>query len=212
MKVCLGPSWIRGGELGQISGVTGGGVTRHAPLPQPHLADVTSLIGCTPPHAPSSPTTRGFPDPQCLARIQTTHSALDIPNATVGSCTGNRDLRSPALHPHPRPRPQGHRGLGVRHGPTTPRGGQVGDHPESRRGMLPTIPTPDPPFAASRSASVPLLHVRADGSAYLSLQHLRTISQREENPEAALRIAIESGGCHGYQYKMELSKHSQPDD
>jgi len=43
-------------------------------------------------------------------------------------------------------------------------------------------------------------------------EQLRTISQREKNPEAALRITIESGGCHGYQYKMELSKHSQPDD
>lgn len=47
---------------------------------------------------------------------------------------------------------------------------------------------------------------------HLFLQHLRAISQREGNPEAALRIAVESGGCHGYQYKMELSKRSQPDD
>jgi len=43
-------------------------------------------------------------------------------------------------------------------------------------------------------------------------EQLRTISQRESNPEVALRITIESGGCHGYQYKMELSKHPQPDD
>ncbi|KAF9652127.1 hypothetical protein BDM02DRAFT_3073037, partial [Thelephora ganbajun] len=43
-------------------------------------------------------------------------------------------------------------------------------------------------------------------------EQLHLISQRENNPDAALRITIESGGCHGYQYKMELSKHSQPDD
>ncbi|KDQ50279.1 hypothetical protein JAAARDRAFT_589365 [Jaapia argillacea MUCL 33604] len=43
-------------------------------------------------------------------------------------------------------------------------------------------------------------------------EQLRTISQRENNPDAALRIAVESGGCHGYQYKMELATHRQPDD
>jgi len=43
-------------------------------------------------------------------------------------------------------------------------------------------------------------------------QQLRAISQREKNPEVALRITIDSGGCHGYQYNMELSKRLQPDD
>jgi len=73
-------------------------------------------------------------------------------------------------------------------------------------------PIPDPLFATSQSASVPLLDVRANGGLPPSLQHLRTISQREKDPEAALRITVESGGCHGYQYKMELSRRSQPDD
>ncbi|KIM65809.1 hypothetical protein SCLCIDRAFT_111973 [Scleroderma citrinum Foug A] len=36
-------------------------------------------------------------------------------------------------------------------------------------------------------------------------EQLRTISTREHNPDAALRISIESGGCHGYQYKMALA-------
>ncbi|EJD42245.1 hypothetical protein AURDEDRAFT_67965, partial [Auricularia subglabra TFB-10046 SS5] len=30
--------------------------------------------------------------------------------------------------------------------------------------------------------------------------------------DSALRIAVESGGCHGYQYKMELAKSREPDD
>lgn len=44
------------------------------------------------------------------------------------------------------------------------------------------------------------------------LQQLRQIAAREGNPDAALRIAVESGGCHGYQYKMELATHREPDD
>ncbi|KAI0821137.1 hypothetical protein BC629DRAFT_1277540 [Irpex lacteus] len=43
-------------------------------------------------------------------------------------------------------------------------------------------------------------------------EQLQRISQRENNPDAALRIAVESGGCHGYQYKMELAKKRQIDD
>ncbi|KAG7449570.1 uncharacterized protein BT62DRAFT_928286 [Guyanagaster necrorhizus] len=43
-------------------------------------------------------------------------------------------------------------------------------------------------------------------------EKLRAIAKREGNPEAALRIAVESGGCHGYQYKMNLAKHRSPDD
>ncbi|KAJ6603156.1 hypothetical protein B0H10DRAFT_2079641 [Mycena sp. CBHHK59/15] len=43
-------------------------------------------------------------------------------------------------------------------------------------------------------------------------EQLRSISTREANPDAALRIAVESGGCHGYQYKMELAKSRLLDD
>lgn len=43
-------------------------------------------------------------------------------------------------------------------------------------------------------------------------QQLRAISKRENNPDAALRIAVESGGCHGYQYKMELATSRSGDD
>ncbi|KAJ6593614.1 hypothetical protein B0H19DRAFT_1091176 [Mycena capillaripes] len=43
-------------------------------------------------------------------------------------------------------------------------------------------------------------------------EQLRTISARQADPDAALRIAVESGGCHGYQYKMELAKSRALDD
>ncbi|KAJ3800353.1 hypothetical protein GGU11DRAFT_677519 [Lentinula aff. detonsa] len=43
-------------------------------------------------------------------------------------------------------------------------------------------------------------------------EQLRKLSQRMENSDAALRVAVESGGCHGYQYKMELAKSRSLDD
>jgi len=43
-------------------------------------------------------------------------------------------------------------------------------------------------------------------------EQLRTIASRDSNPDAALRIAVESGGCHGYQYKMELAEKRRSDD
>ncbi|KAI0079819.1 hypothetical protein K474DRAFT_1683021 [Panus rudis PR-1116 ss-1] len=44
------------------------------------------------------------------------------------------------------------------------------------------------------------------------LKQLRNIAQRQNNENAGLRIAVESGGCHGYQYKMELATKRNPDD
>ncbi|KAJ4483707.1 hypothetical protein J3R30DRAFT_3283946 [Lentinula aciculospora] len=43
-------------------------------------------------------------------------------------------------------------------------------------------------------------------------EQLRKISEREKDQDAALRVAVESGGCHGYQYKMELAKSRSLDD
>ncbi|KAF9235209.1 hypothetical protein BU15DRAFT_78222 [Melanogaster broomeanus] len=43
-------------------------------------------------------------------------------------------------------------------------------------------------------------------------EQLRAIAARESNPDAALRIAVESGGCHGYQYKMQLATERAPED
>ncbi|KAG6837796.1 hypothetical protein H0H93_016164 [Arthromyces matolae] len=43
-------------------------------------------------------------------------------------------------------------------------------------------------------------------------ERLRTIAATQESPDIALRITVESGGCHGYQYKMELAADHSPDD
>lgn len=43
-------------------------------------------------------------------------------------------------------------------------------------------------------------------------QQLRSIATRSGNPSAALRISVESGGCHGYQYNIQLAKEILPDD
>jgi Fe-S cluster assembly iron-binding protein IscA len=43
-------------------------------------------------------------------------------------------------------------------------------------------------------------------------KQLQRIAVREASDDAALRVAVDSGGCHGYQYKMELAKTAGPDD
>ncbi|KAF9467377.1 hypothetical protein BDZ94DRAFT_1249204 [Collybia nuda] len=43
-------------------------------------------------------------------------------------------------------------------------------------------------------------------------QQLRAIATRRNDPEAALRVSIDSGGCHGYQYKLELATNHALDD
>ncbi|PPQ98408.1 hypothetical protein CVT24_004087 [Panaeolus cyanescens] len=43
-------------------------------------------------------------------------------------------------------------------------------------------------------------------------EQLMNIANRNSNPQAALRVSVESGGCHGYQYKLELAKQQSPDD
>ncbi|KAN0093310.1 hypothetical protein V8E55_004094 [Tylopilus felleus] len=43
-------------------------------------------------------------------------------------------------------------------------------------------------------------------------EQIRRISTREGSPDAALRISVESGGCHGYQYKIGLAQARTPED
>ncbi|KAH9954880.1 hypothetical protein BJV74DRAFT_790950 [Russula compacta] len=55
------------------------------------------------------------------------------------------------------------------------------------------------------------------GDAQLALteraaERLKQIFSQEEHPSSALRISVESGGCHGYQYKMEITRQRAPED
>lgn len=40
---------------------------------------------------------------------------------------------------------------------------------------------------------------------------LQSISEKDGNPDLALRVAVESGGCHGFQYLMSLVNTSDID-
>ncbi|KAF5345342.1 hypothetical protein D9758_008468 [Tetrapyrgos nigripes] len=84
---------------------------------------------------------------------------------------------------------------------------------------LPSAPTtvlsmPNPKYLEQEEIDVEL--IPQDEAKVLitdrAAEQLRTMSEREKDPNAALRIAVESGGCHGYQYKMELAKNRSEDD
>lgn len=40
---------------------------------------------------------------------------------------------------------------------------------------------------------------------------LQTIAETDSNPDLALRVSVESGGCHGFQYLMSLVNTSSVD-
>ncbi|KAH9963505.1 hypothetical protein BC827DRAFT_1192090 [Russula dissimulans] len=104
--------------------------------------------------------------------------------------------------------------------------------PLSRRTFVSTLPrraapVPTPPATPAilrRSPTVEdietaeldveLLQQR---DAHLSLteraaEQLHSITSQQEHSGSALRISVESGGCHGYQYKMELTRQNTPED
>ncbi|KAJ4993934.1 Iron-sulfur cluster assembly 2-like protein, mitochondrial [Stagonosporopsis vannaccii] len=74
-----------------------------------------------------------------------------------------------------------------------------------------TTTTTTDPSAATPARAV--LHPRTDDSgAPLGISisprashRLSSIAQKDANPNSALRVSIESGGCHGFQYLMSLT-------
>lgn len=45
-----------------------------------------------------------------------------------------------------------------------------------------------------------------------AVAQLQKVAERENNSSLALRVAVEPGGCHGYQYKMEITEEIEDDD
>ncbi|KAF9942193.1 [4Fe-4S] proteins maturation [Modicella reniformis] len=45
-----------------------------------------------------------------------------------------------------------------------------------------------------------------------TVRQLKHIAVRDQNPLQALRITVDSGGCHGYQYLMDLTDTVNEDD
>ncbi|UPX14522.1 [4Fe-4S] proteins maturation [Ascochyta rabiei] len=79
--------------------------------------------------------------------------------------------------------------------------------PQPRRALATST---DPSLATPARA---ILHPRTDDSGTpmaISISprashRLSSIAQKDGNPNSALRISIESGGCHGFQYLMSLT-------
>lgn len=45
-----------------------------------------------------------------------------------------------------------------------------------------------------------------------AIKKLTSVAQSENNPDLALRVTVEPGGCHGYQYKLEITNEQDEDD
>ncbi|KAH8551289.1 hypothetical protein BGW37DRAFT_495554 [Umbelopsis sp. PMI_123] len=45
-----------------------------------------------------------------------------------------------------------------------------------------------------------------------AVQQLKFMSDRDKDPEQMLRIMVDSGGCHGYQNKLDLTSKAEEDD
>ncbi|KAG2181687.1 hypothetical protein INT44_008502 [Umbelopsis vinacea] len=45
-----------------------------------------------------------------------------------------------------------------------------------------------------------------------AIQQLKFMSDRDKDPEQMLRVMVDSGGCHGYQNKLDLTSKAEEDD
>lgn len=62
-----------------------------------------------------------------------------------------------------------------------------------------------------RAAHVRLTHFLRLATINECTQRLAQIMAKEDSPDVALRVTVESGGCHGFQYLMSLIKMSEVD-
>ncbi|KAH9833473.1 uncharacterized protein C8Q71DRAFT_712811 [Rhodofomes roseus] len=93
----------------------------------------------------------------------------------------------------------------------------LAQHPPTKQSVLVAYPSPDSMEENDEDADEPDVDFVPPEEAQLEItdraaEQLRSLANREQSPNAALRIAVESGGCHGYQYKLELAKKRQADD
>jgi hypothetical protein len=65
--------------------------------------------------------------------------------------------------------------------------------------------------AEVRALEVTLVHDLTYECSLANIE-LRAFSPNENDPSMALGISVESRGCYGYQYTMELSSSRAPDD
>ncbi|WFD00433.1 [4Fe-4S] proteins maturation [Malassezia yamatoensis] len=45
-----------------------------------------------------------------------------------------------------------------------------------------------------------------------AVNKIRTVAESDNDPNVALRIVVEPGGCHGYMYKLEITNQYDTDD
>ncbi|TBU31937.1 hypothetical protein BD311DRAFT_751925 [Dichomitus squalens] len=93
----------------------------------------------------------------------------------------------------------------------------LAQRPPSHQAQIVSYPSPSDIRQEDEDEDVPDIDFVPPEEAVLEMtdraaEQLRSIAQREKDAAAALRIAVESGGCHGYQYKMELAKRRERDD
>ncbi|TFL04622.1 hypothetical protein BDV98DRAFT_502509 [Pterulicium gracile] len=73
---------------------------------------------------------------------------------------------------------------------------------------------PDPKYVEEEEIDVTLVP-DAEADIHISdraAEQLQSVAQRQNNPYVALRVTVDSGGCHGYQYKVEIAKEEHLDD
>jgi len=158
-----------------------------------------------------------------LGNVSTTSSSsssLSRPSGGSGSGNGRRLISSMASRTFSSSRPY----ATVLRSETTgaPTGMDMGANPSSRsssgassnsnsNSLQGTTVLMSPPPKEALDLGVELVE---DSEARFQIseraaEQLRAISLKESNPNVALRVSVESGGCHGYQYKIDLTNLSE---